>query len=102
MSLGFIPPIAELNIFITSGLFNSATEIGTEFSSITPSSTHNGSAFPVIVAVPRTLILGAAPGAAEIFITESPASCPCNICSILVAPIMFKSSVFTLDTALVN
>ena len=102
MSLGLTPPIAELNIFMTSGLFSSATVIGTEFSSITPSNTQSGSALPAIVAVPLTRILGAAPGAAEVFTTDRPANCPCSISSILEAPTIFRSSVLIVETALVN
>ena len=102
MSFGLIPPITELNIFITSGLFKSAAVTGTEFSRITPSNTHNGSALPEMVAVPRIRILGAAPGAADVFTTESPGTTPCNICSILDAPIVFSSLVFTVTTELVK
>ena len=102
ISFGLIPPITELNIFITSGLFKSAAVTGTEFSNITPSNTHKGSAFPAIVAVPRIRIFGAAPGEADVFITESPGTTPCSICSILDAPIVCNSLVFTVTTELVR
>ena len=88
--------------FILSGLFSSSVEILTGSSRIIPSTTHTGSLFPVIEEDPLILILGAAPGVDDIFITATPGRRPCNILSIDRYSPPIRSAPFIEDMELAN
>ena len=67
-----------------------------------PSNTHKGSWVPFSEEVPRIRILAGAPGAPDILLTESPAICPVNAWSMLLAAPTIWSEISIFDTAAVS
>ena len=93
MSFGLIPAIPVTKIsFRLPDLICPVEIFGTFCCKGTPSTTHKGSASPLIVFVPRILTLAASPGRPEIAITLTPATCPCNNISTVGVALFAKTS----------
>ena len=102
MSFGLKPAIEDCDIFTMSlSLSLLISGISVPSKGI-PSNTHNGSCVPFNEAVPRIRIRAGAPGAPEVVVTATPATCPANAWSMLFAAPTIPSVTSTLAIAAVS
>ena len=93
MSFGLMPAMPLLKMSLKSSARSWLLAIlGRSCCKGTPSTTHSGSALPVMVLVPRMRMWAVCPGRPETAFTSTPAILPCSSMSRLAVGAPFRSS----------